>query len=88
VSWVAGAALGFFILTAAVRDFLAGPLSSVLESALFTTAALYGAIIYKFQLAAVQRSRPGDRAAARSWPFRGASPSWTACELTRFGGAA
>ena len=55
LSWVAGAALGFSVLTAAVRDFLAGPLSSVLEAALFTTAALYGAIIYKLQLAAVKR---------------------------------
>ncbi|MGE5255150.1 MAG: VanZ family protein [Hyphomicrobiales bacterium] len=55
LTWVTGASLGFSILTAAVRDFLAGPLSSVLEAALFTTAALYGAIIYRLQLAAIQR---------------------------------
>jgi hypothetical protein len=55
LSWVCGAALAFSILMAVVRDFLLGPLSSVLEAGLFTTAALYGAGIYRLQLASVQR---------------------------------
>ena len=54
-AWVLGASLGFSILTAVLRDFLSGPLSSVLEAAIFNTAALYGALIYRLQLAAVKR---------------------------------
>jgi glycopeptide antibiotics resistance protein len=53
--WVAGCTLVFSIFTALVRDFITGPFSSVLESSLFTGAALYGAFIYRLQLAAVKR---------------------------------
>ena len=52
---VLGSALAFSILTAVLRDFISGPLSSVLEASLFTGAAQYGAVIYRLQLAAVKR---------------------------------
>ena len=55
LSWVFASALAFSILTAVLRDFLSGPLSSVLETALFTAAALYGALVYRLQLASVKR---------------------------------
>ena len=55
LAWVAGSASAFSILTAVLRDFITGPLSSVLEASLFTGAALYGAVIYRLQLAAVKR---------------------------------
>lgn len=55
LSWVAGSALAFSILTAVLRDFITGPLSSVQEVSLFTGTALYGAVIYRLQLAAVKR---------------------------------
>jgi glycopeptide antibiotics resistance protein len=47
LSWVFGSALAFSILTVVLRDFFSGPLSSVLEATLFTTAALYGGLIYR-----------------------------------------
>lgn len=55
LAWVAACASAFSILTAALRDLISGPLSSVLEASLFTGAALYGAIIYRLQLAAIRR---------------------------------
>jgi hypothetical protein len=55
LAWVAGSASAFSILTAVLRDFITGPLSSVLEASLFTGAALYGAVIYRLQLAAIRR---------------------------------
>jgi hypothetical protein len=55
LSWVFGSALAFSILTAVLRDFISGPLSSVLEASLLTGAALYGAVIYRLQLAAIRR---------------------------------
>jgi hypothetical protein len=55
LSWVFGSSLAFSILTAVLRDFITGPLSSVLEASLFTGAAAYGAVIYRMQLAAVKR---------------------------------
>ena len=55
LAWVAGSASAFSILTAVLRDFITGPLLSVLEASLFTGAALYGAVIYRLQLAAVKR---------------------------------
>ena len=55
LSWVFASALAFSILTAVLRDFLSGPLSSVQETALFTAAALYGALVYRLQLAGVKR---------------------------------
>jgi VanZ family protein len=55
LAWVAACASAFSVLTAVLRDFLSGPLSSVLEAGLFTGAALYGAAIYRLQLAAVKR---------------------------------
>jgi hypothetical protein len=47
--------LAFSIFTAVLSDFFSGPLSSVLEASLFTGAALYGAVIYRLQIAAVKR---------------------------------
>jgi len=61
LSWVEGSALAFSILTAVLRDFITGPLSSVLEVSLFTGATLYGAVIYRLQLAAVKRLKVGIR---------------------------
>jgi len=61
LSWVLGSALAFSILTAVLRDFLSGPLSSVLETALFTAAALYGALVYRLQLAGVKRLKTLER---------------------------
>jgi hypothetical protein len=61
LSWVAGSAQAFSILTAVLRDFLTGPLSSMQEVSLFTGAALYGAVIYRLQLAAVKRLKVGIR---------------------------
>ena len=55
VGWVVGCASAFSIFTAVLRDFITGPLSSVLEASLFTGAAVYGAVIYRLQLAAVKR---------------------------------
>jgi len=55
LGWAAACASGFSILTAVLRDFLGGPLSSVMEAGLLTGAALYGAVIYRLQLAAVKR---------------------------------
>ena len=55
LGWVSGSALAFSILTAVLRDFLSGPLSSMMEATLFTAAALYGALIYRLQLAGVKR---------------------------------
>ena len=61
MSWVVGCASAFSIFTAVVRDFITGPLSSVLEMSLFTGAALYGAFIYRLQMAAVKRLKaPGS----------------------------
>jgi glycopeptide antibiotics resistance protein len=61
MSWVVGCASAFSIFTAVVRDFITGPLSSVLEASLFTGAALYGAFIYRLQMAAVKRLKtPGS----------------------------
>jgi hypothetical protein len=53
--WVVGSALAFSILTAVLRDFLSGPLSSAVETSLFTAAELYGAVVYRLQLAGVRR---------------------------------
>ena len=55
LAWVVACASAFSILTAVLRDFITGPLSSVLEASLFTGAALYGAVIYRLQLAAIRR---------------------------------
>jgi len=55
LAWVAACASAFSVLTAALRDLISGPLSSVLEANLFTGAALYGAIIYRLQLTAIRR---------------------------------
>ena len=55
LSWVFGSASAFSILTAVLRDYFSGALSSVLEASLFTTASLYGALIYRLQLAGVRR---------------------------------
>jgi hypothetical protein len=55
LSWVVGCASAFAIFTAVLRDFITGPLSSVLEASLFTGAAVYGGVIYRLQLAAVKR---------------------------------
>lgn len=55
LSWVVGCASAFSIFMAVLRDFITGQLSSVLEASLFTGAALYGAVIYRLQLAAVKR---------------------------------
>jgi hypothetical protein len=65
--WVCAAALAFSVPAAAVRDFAAGPLASVFEAALFTTAALYGAALYRLQLAAARRLQ------ARQTPGAGGS---------------
>jgi hypothetical protein len=55
LAWVMACASAFSIMTAVLRDFISGPLSSVLEATLFTGASLYGAVIYRLQLAAVKR---------------------------------
>jgi hypothetical protein len=55
LAWVVACASAFSILTAVLRDFITGPLASVLEASLFTGVALYGALIYRLQLAAVKR---------------------------------
>jgi hypothetical protein len=60
LGWAAGCASGFLILTAALRDLLSGLLSSVMEAGLLTGAALYGAVIYRLQLAAVKRLKAFD----------------------------
>lgn len=61
LSWVVGCALAFSIFTAVLRDFITGPLSSVLEATLFTGAALYGAVIYRLQLAGVRRMQAQEQ---------------------------
>jgi hypothetical protein len=61
LSWVCGYALAFSILTAVLRDFFSGPLSSVLEATLFTSAALYGAVIYQLQLAGLRRMQAQEQ---------------------------
>jgi VanZ family protein len=53
--WVLGSSLAFSILEAVLRDFLSGPLSSLLEAAVFNLAALYGGLIYRLQLASIRR---------------------------------
>jgi glycopeptide antibiotics resistance protein len=63
--WVLGASLGFSILAAGLRDFLSGPLSSALEATIFSSAALYGALIYRLQLAAIKRMQAQQRLFAR-----------------------
>jgi hypothetical protein len=53
--WVFGSSVMFSIVTALLRDLLNGPLSFLLEVALLTVAALYGAVIYRLQLEAFRR---------------------------------
>jgi hypothetical protein len=55
LNWVFGSALAFSMFTAVLRDFFSGPQSSVLEASLLTGTALYGAVIYPLQIAAVKR---------------------------------
>jgi hypothetical protein len=59
--WVLGSASAFSVLTAVLQNFFSGPLSSVLEATLFATAALYGALIYRLQLAAVRRMQAQEQ---------------------------
>ena len=58
---VVGCALAFSILMAVLLDFFSGPLSSVLEATLFTTASLYGVLIYRLQLAGVRRMQAQEQ---------------------------
>jgi len=69
--WVFGSSVMFSIVTALLRDFLSGPLPFLLEVALLTVAALYGAVIYRLQLEAF---RQASYQAARQ-------ASWTADKL-------
>ncbi|WP_296811414.1 hypothetical protein [Thiocapsa sp.] len=52
---VFGYVLAFAILSTTLRNLFSEPLFYLVEAVLFTAAAMYGAIIYRLQLAAVRR---------------------------------
>jgi glycopeptide antibiotics resistance protein len=59
--WVFGSSVMFSIVTALLRDLLSGPLSFLLEVALLTVTALYGALIYRLQLEAFRHMQTQEQ---------------------------